>query len=98
MAAALVRATLTGLTMLIETAFVALPPRLSTAIAVNVYDPAETRLVVARKGAVGVLVAMPVPTRNWTLVTEPSLSIAEARIVIVAGAEKTAPLTGLVMD
>jgi len=48
----------------------------------------------------GALVAVPnrvVPLKKSTLVTVPSLSLADAVIVIFAGAVKLAPLAGLVM-
>jgi hypothetical protein len=68
------------------------------ATAVNVYDAAAKPVAVKLNGE---LVAEPAETplvKNCTFVTVPPTCAAETWICTLAGAAKTEPLTGLVME
>src|SRR3954468_20586287 len=71
-------------------------PRLSVATAVRVCEPTSS-LALTLYGLVASLPSNTGPSKNWTLVMEPSESLAEARIVRAAEELKTAPSTGLVI-
>jgi len=78
--------------LLVETA-----PPLSVARAVSVWLPAETFRHVKEKGALVSWPSTVVPSRNSTLVTVPSASLAVAWIVMVGFQVKIPPSTGYVM-
>src|SRR6185503_10396021 len=75
---------------------VVVAPRLSEATAVNVCTP-KSSLTVTLNGLVASLPNDTAPSKNWTLVTVPSVSLAEARMVRFADALNVALSTGLVM-
>ena len=75
---------------------VVVAPRLSEATAVSVCEPSASRAVTLY-GLVESLPSDTAPSKNWTLVTLPSVSLAEARMVTLAELLKMALSTGLVM-
>jgi len=76
-------------------------PWLSVARTVSIWFPAATpfnvTLYVELPGAPEAVPTNVVPSKKSTFVTIPSLSLAMALTVIVAGAVKAAPVTGLVI-
>jgi hypothetical protein len=74
-------------------------PWSSVARAVSIWFPAATLFKVVLKvelpGVPGAVPTNVVPSKKSTVVTIPSLSLAVALTVIVAGAVKIAPVTGL---
>src|SRR5690242_7659147 len=83
-------------TMTVTDNVVVLAPRLSEATAVSVYETTH-KFSERLKGLADTLPREVAPSKNWTLVMLPSLSVAAARMVMVAGAIKVAPLVGLLM-
>src|SRR3954470_8108995 len=71
-------------------------PGLVVARAVSVCAPTSS-LALTLYGLVASLPSDTGPSKNWTLVTEPSESLAEARTEREAAALKTPPSTGLVI-
>src|SRR5713101_4601161 len=75
---------------------VVVTPRLSEATAVRLCEP-TARLTGRSYGLEDTLPREAVPSKNWTLVTLPSLSTALAWIVTVAEASNEAPSMGFLM-
>src|SRR5262245_6133343 len=75
---------------------VVVAPRLSEAKAVSVCEP-TLKVTERLKGLDDTLPRAVAPSKNSTLVTLPSLSLAAAWIVIVAGPTTEIPSVGLVM-
>ncbi len=76
---------------------VVVAPRSSEATAVSVCGPSARR-VETLYGLVESLPSDTIPSKNWTFVTLPSVSLAEARMVTLALLLKMALSTGFVMD
>src|SRR5262245_42941981 len=75
---------------------VVVAPRLSAATAVRELEPA-LKLTGRSKGVEATLPRDVAPSKNWTLVMLPSVSLAVAWSVRFAGAGKEAPSIGLVI-
>src|SRR3954469_24264493 len=71
-------------------------PRLSEATAVSVCKPTAS-VAVALYGLVESMPSETAPSKNWTLATVPSVSVAEARMVRARELLKVELSTGLVM-
>jgi len=82
---------------MLTAALVVKAPALSVARTVSTWFPTETFLQMYEYGAVVSWPSTVVPSRNSTLVTCPSLSVAVAAIVIVGFQAKLAPSAGNVI-